>query len=47
VSFIGLNWIISSRGYNFFLACLYIMVFALCIVVALCIWVGWSFKNSR
>jgi hypothetical protein len=23
------------------------MVIAMCLVVALCVWVGWSFKNSR
>ncbi|KAJ9519321.1 hypothetical protein QJQ45_023109, partial [Haematococcus lacustris] len=47
VSFIGLNWIMTDMGYTFFLVCFYLMAGGLLVVVVLCFWVGWSFRNSR
>ncbi|KAG2493479.1 hypothetical protein HYH03_008295 [Edaphochlamys debaryana] len=48
----AINWVhfsnpIISKGYNFFVAILYTLAGALAVSIALCVWVGWCFKNDR
>ncbi|KAG2450719.1 hypothetical protein HYH02_004557 [Chlamydomonas schloesseri] len=38
---------IIAKGYNFFVAILYVLAAALAISIMLCVWVGWCFKNDR
>jgi hypothetical protein len=45
-SFVQLDNFISTRGYTFFLVCLYILAAAQAANVALCVWVANSFKNN-
>lgn len=38
---------IVSKGYNFYIAILYIVASVLLLSLGLCVWVGWCFKNQR
>ncbi|GFH07401.1 tiny macrocysts protein B [Haematococcus lacustris] len=46
-SVIGLNDFFAARGLTFFLAFLYVFVILLVGVVAMSIWVAWSFRSNR
>jgi hypothetical protein len=45
-NFIQLNYFFSTRGYTFFLVCMYIMAAALAANLGLCVWVANAFKNN-
>ena len=47
ISFVQLNQFMSARGYTFFVTCLYIMIGGLVADIALCLYVGYAFKNNR